>query len=87
LSYLLLFSIFVPIFIPYLSFSTIIAEQKVKSSLSLCPWHDQELTLRTVYTEYSIHRVQHTPSTAYTEYSIHRVQRTPSTACTQDGLS
>ena len=36
-----------------------------------------------VNTEYSIHRVQHTPSTAYTEYSIHRVQHTPSTAYTQ----
>jgi len=35
-----------------------------------------------VNTEYSIHRVQHTPSTAYTEYSIHRVQHTPSTAYT-----
>ena len=33
-----------------------------------------------VDTEYSIHRVQHTPSTAYTEYSIHRVQHTLSTA-------
>jgi len=37
----------------------------------------------TAYTEYSIHRVQHTPSTAYTEYSIHPVQHTPSTAYTQ----
>jgi len=37
----------------------------------------------TAYTEYSIHRVQHTPSTAYTEYSIHRVQHTPSKAYTK----
>ena len=36
-----------------------------------------------VDTEYSTHRVQHTPSTAYTEYSIHRVQHTPSTAYTE----
>jgi hypothetical protein len=28
-----------------------------------------------------------TPSIAYTEYSIHRVQHTPSTASTQDCLS
>jgi len=46
--------------------STIIAEHKVKSSLSISPCHDHELTLSTAYTEYSIHRVQ-----SYTEYSIH----------------
>jgi len=46
--------------------STIIAEHKVKSSLSISPCHDHELTPST-----SIHRVQHTPSTAYTKYSIH----------------
>jgi len=40
-----------------------------------------------VDTEYSIHRVQHTPSTAYTEYTIQRVQHTLSTASTQDCLS
>jgi len=39
-----------------------------------------------VDTEYSIHRVQHTPSTAYTEYSIHRVQHTLSIAL-KDWLS
>ena len=79
--------------------STIIAEHKVKSSFCICPCHDHELTPSTAYTEYSIHRVQHTlcmaytklsmvrvqqaPSTAYTEYSIHRVQHTPSTAYTE----
>jgi len=52
--------------------STIIAEHKVKSSLSISPWHDHELTPSTAYTEYSIHRVQHTPSTAYTECSTQR---------------
>jgi len=36
-----------------------------------------------VNTEYSIHRVQHTPSTAYTEYRTHRVRHTPSTAYTE----
>ena len=35
--------------------STIIAEHKVKSSLSISPWHDHELTPITAYTEYSIH--------------------------------
>jgi len=43
---------------------TIIAEYKVKSSLSISPCHDHELTPSIVYTEYSIHRVQHPPSTA-----------------------
>ena len=64
--------------------STIIAEHKVKSSLSISPCHDHELAPSIAYTKYSIHRVQHTPSTAYTEYSIHRVQHTPSTASIQD---
>jgi len=47
--------------------STIIAEHKVKSSLSISLCHDHELTLSTAYAEYSIHRVQHSPSTAYTQ--------------------
>jgi len=54
--------------------STIITEHKVKSSLSICPCHDHELTLSTAYTEYSIHRVLHTPSTASTRdclFSLH----------------
>jgi len=48
--------------------STIIVEHKAKSSLSISPCHDHELAPSLAYTEYSIHRVQHTPSTAYTEY-------------------
>jgi len=52
--------------------STIIAEHKVTSSLSISPWHDHELTPSTAYTEYSIHR-----STAYIAYSIYRVQHPP----------
>jgi len=60
-----------PISLFLIHISTIIAEHKVKSSLSISPWHDHELT----------------PSTAYTEYSIHRVQHTPNTASTQDCLS
>jgi len=35
--------------------STIIAEHNVKSSLSISPCHDHELTPSTAYTEYSIH--------------------------------
>jgi len=50
--------------------STIISEQKVKSSLSISPCHDHEVTLSTAYTECSIQLVQHAPSTAYTKYSI-----------------
>jgi hypothetical protein len=63
--------------------SSIIAESKVMSYLSISPFHDHELTLCTAYTKYSIHQVQHTPSTAYTEYIIHPVQHTPSTAYTK----
>jgi len=59
--------------------SKIITEHKVKSSLTISPCHDHELTPSTAYTEYRIHRVQHTPSPAYT-----KVQHTPST---QDCLS
>jgi len=64
-----------------LSSTTLTSLQNTKfiSSLSISPCHDHELTLSTAYTEYSIHRVQHTPSPAYTE-----VQLTPST---QDCLS
>ena len=39
--------------------STIIAEHKVKSSLTISPCHDHELAPSIAYTEYSIHRVQH----------------------------
>jgi len=67
--------------------STIIAEPKVKSSLSILQCHDHELIVSTAYAKYRIHRVQCTPSTAYTKYSIHRVQHTPSTASTQDCFS
>jgi len=67
LSYQLVSCIFVPIFLPHLSFSTIIAEQKVKSSLSISRYHHYELTMSAAYTEYSIHRAQHIPSTAYTQ--------------------
>jgi len=63
--------------------STIIAEPKVKSSLSISLCHDHELTVSTAYAKYSIHRVQYTPNPAYTEYSIHRVQHTLSTAYTE----
>jgi hypothetical protein len=45
--------------------------------------HRVQHTPSTACTEYNIHRVQHTPCTAYTEYSIHRVQHTPSTAYTE----
>jgi hypothetical protein len=45
--------------------STIIAEHKVKSSLSISPCHDHELT----------------PSKAYTEHCIQRVLRHPKIVC------
>jgi hypothetical protein len=45
--------------------------------------HRVQYTPSTAYTEFSIHRVRHTLSTAYTEYSIYRVQHTTSTAFTE----
>jgi len=53
--------IVIPISLFLVHNSTIIAEHEVKSSLSISPCHDHELTTSTAYTEYSIHRVQHTP--------------------------
>jgi len=50
--------------------STIMVEPKVKLSLSNSQSHDHQLTLRTAYTEYNIHRVQHVPSTPYNEDCI-----------------
>jgi hypothetical protein len=41
--------------------STIIAEHKVKSSLSISPCHDHELTPSKAYTKHSIQRVLHYP--------------------------
>ena len=61
--------------------STIIAEHKVKSSLSISPCHDHELTPSTAYTEYIIPRVQHKPSTAYTQYSIYPILNPPKIIC------
>jgi len=66
--------------------STIIAEPKVRSSLSNSLSHDHELTVSTAYAKYSIHRVQYTLNTAYTDYSIHQVQHTLSTAYTEYGI-
>ena len=45
----------IPISLFLIHNSTIIAEHKVKSSLSISPWHDHELTSSTAYTKYSIH--------------------------------
>jgi len=76
----------IPIFILHLPFLSTslpsLHEHNVKSSLSISPCHDHELTLSSAYTEYSIHQVHFTPSTAYTEYNIHRVQHTLTTTYT-----
>jgi len=44
-----------PISLSLVHNSTIIAQYKVESSLSMFPSHDHELILNTVYTKYSIH--------------------------------
>jgi len=48
--------------------------------------HRVQYTPSTAYTMYSIHQVQHTPSMAYTKYGIHRVWHTPSMAYTEYGI-
>jgi len=76
------FSCSSPFFLFLVHNSTIIAEHKVESSLSISPYHDHELTPST-----ALHWAQHTLSAAYTEYTIHRVQQTLSTAYSHDCLS
>jgi len=61
---------------------TIIYEHEVESSLSISPYHDQELTQSAACTQYSIHRVQRALSTAYTEYCKPRDLYTLTTAFT-----
>jgi hypothetical protein len=60
--------------LPSLSFSSTTLpsshEHKLNSSLSISPFHHGKLTLSAVYTECSIHRVQHTPSPAYTPFIV-----------------
>ena len=73
-SYPLVSSIFVPIFIPHLSFSTIIAEHKVKSTLSISPCHDHDLTLSTAYTKYSIHRLVDSLFPSYVLFLFSHIQ-------------
>ena len=72
-----LFSSSFPVSLFLIHNSTIIAEKKVQSSLSISSCHDHELTMSTAYAEYNVHWVQHTP----------RALHTPSTASTQDSLS
>jgi len=63
-----LFSSSYPILLFLVNYLTIIAEYKVKSSISVSPGRDHELTPST-----SIHQVQNTPSTAYTESTAYTV--------------
>jgi hypothetical protein len=63
-SYPLVFSILFsssPISLFLVYNSTIITEHKVKSSFSISPCHDHELTPSKAYTEYCIQRVLHHP--------------------------
>jgi hypothetical protein len=63
----ILFSSSSPISLFLVHYSTIIAEHKVKSSLSISLCHDHEWAPSIAYTAYSIHWVQHTPNTASIE--------------------
>jgi len=53
--------------------SNIIAEHKVRSSLSISLYHAHQLTLSTAYAEHSIHYVQYSPITAFTKYNLHGI--------------
>jgi len=55
----------IPISLIIIHNSTIIAERKVKSSLSISVWYNHELTQSTANTEFNIHWVLYTPCTAY----------------------
>jgi len=68
------FSSWSPISLFLVHNSTIIAEHKVKSSLSISPRHDHEFTPSTAYTEYTEYSI-------HWEYSIHRVQHPPKIVC------
>jgi len=70
------------IFIPHLALSRPQLYHHRRTQSSVIPLY-VSMPWSWVDTEYSIHRVQHTPRTAYTKYSIHRVQYTPSTASTE----
>jgi len=50
--------------------STIIAQYKFKSSLSISRYHDHESILSTAYTEYSIQHVQHPPKIDYLPFIL-----------------
>ena len=68
--------------------STIIAEDKVKSSLFISLCHNHELTPSTAYTEYSIHQSQYSPSTASTHDCVsslhsHNYELTPECSFSQ----
>jgi len=61
----------------------IMAEYNDTLSLSISPCHDQELIPSMACTEYSICRVQRTPSAPYSMYRLYWVQHSPSTAYTK----
>ena len=61
LSYSISFSSSSPVSLFLVHNSTIIAEHKVKSYLSISPCHDHELTPSKAYTEHCIQRVLHYP--------------------------
>ena len=80
-----LFSSSSPISLFLIHITTIIAEYKVKSSRSISPWHDPELTPSTAYTQYSIHRVQHPPKIVCLPF-IHMIRSWPLNVASASGV-
>jgi len=66
--------------------STIIAEHQVKSSLSISPYDDHELTASTAYSEYSIHQVQDPPKIVCLPY-IRTMGSWPRISASASGVS
>jgi len=57
--------------------STIIYDNNVKSSLSICACNQHEVAASKAFTMYCIHRVLHTPCIAFPDYFIHQVLHHP----------
>jgi hypothetical protein len=54
----------------HFSLCSIIAEHNVKSSISISPCHDHELTPSTAYAKHSIHQVEHQPKIIFLPFGL-----------------
>jgi hypothetical protein len=80
-----LFSSWSPITVFLIHNSTIIVEHKVKSSLSISPYHDHELAPSTAYAKYNIYWVQHPPKIVSASFIL-IITSWPLNAVTDSGM-